>query len=86
MEKLLERRFKIPFGARNAAKKIQAKRIVLGEGMTGDVGLRKQAKTGDAAGAGKLMPLCFADGAKLHAPNHAMEKCFDCTEVAQRIR
>ena len=86
MEKLLERRFKIPFGARNAAKEIQAKRIVLGKGMAGDVGFREQAKTGDAASSWKLMPLCFADGAQLHAANHAMEKRFDRAEVAQRIR
>jgi len=41
VEKLLERRFKIPFGARNAAKEIQAKRIVLGKGMASNVRFRK---------------------------------------------
>ena len=77
MEKLLERRFKIPFGARHAAKEIQAKRIMLGKGMAGDVRFREQAKAGDAAGPGKLMPLRCADGTQLQAANHAMEKRFD---------
>ena len=86
MEKLLERRFEIPFGARNAAKQIQAKRIVLGKGMAGDVGFREQAKTGDAASSWKLMPLCFADGAQLHAANHSVKERFHGAEVAQRIR
>lgn len=86
MEKLLERRFKIPLGARNTAKKIEAKRIVLGKGMAGDVRFREQAEAGDAAGSWKLMPLRFADGAQLHPANHAVEKCFHRAEVAQRIR
>ena len=84
MEKLLERRFKIPFGARKAAKQIQAKRIVLGKSMAGDVRFREQAKAGDSAGPGKLMPLRSADRTQLHAANHAMEKRFDGTQVAQR--
>ena len=86
MEKLLECRLKIPFVARNAAKKIQAERIVLGKGVTGDVGFRQQAKTGDTARAGKLMPLRFADGPQLHAANHAVEEGFHGAKVAQRIR
>ena len=86
MEKLLERRFKIPFGARKAAKQIQAKGIVLGKGMAGDVRFREQAKTGDAAGPGKLMPLRSADGTQFQAANHAMKKRFDGAKVAQRIR
>jgi hypothetical protein len=85
MKKLLDGRFKIPFGSRNAAKEIQAKRIVLGKGVAGDVRLREQAKAGDAAGAGKLMPLRFADRAKLQAANHAVEERFDRAKVAQRI-
>ena len=86
MEKLLERGLKIPFVARNAAKEIQAERIVLGKGMAGGVRFRKQAEAGDATRAGKLMPLRLADGAQLHAANHAMKKRFDRAEVAQRIR
>lgn len=82
MEKLLQRCFKIPFRARNATKKIEAKRIVLGKGMAGDVGFRKQAQAGDAAGSWKLMPLRFADGAQLHAANHPMKERFYCAEVA----
>ena len=85
MEKLLKRGFKIPFSARYAAKEIQAKRIVLGKSVASDVRLREQAKPGDAAGAGKLMPLRLADRAKLHASNHAMEERLDRTKVAQRI-
>ena len=86
MEKLLERRFKIPFGARNATKKIQAKRIVLGKGMTGDVRFGEQAETGDATGSGEYMPLRFANGPQLHTANHAVEKRFDGAEVAQGFR
>ena len=86
MEKLLERRFKIPFGPRNTAKEIQAKRIVFWKGVAGDVGLGEQAEAGDAASPGELMPLRLADGPQLHAANHAMEKRFDRAEVAQRIR
>jgi hypothetical protein len=85
MEKLLECRFKIPFSARYAAKEIQAKRIVLGKSVACDVRLREQAKTCDAPCAGKLMPLRLADGAKLHAANHAMKECLDRAKVAQRI-
>lgn len=83
MEKLLNRCFKIPFGPRNTAKKIQTKRIMLGKGMAGDVGFRKKAEARDAAGPGKLMPLRLADRAKLHAANHAMEERFHGAEVAQ---
>jgi hypothetical protein len=73
MEKLLERGFEIPFVAWNAAKKIQAKRIVLGKGVARDVGFGEEAKTGDATCPWELMPLRCADGAELHAANHAME-------------
>ena len=62
MEKLLERRFKIPLSAWNTAKKIQAERIVFGKGVAGDVGLGEQAQAGDTARTRKLMPLRFADG------------------------
>jgi hypothetical protein len=86
MEKLLERGFKIPFIARNAAKQIQAKRTVLGKCVAGDVGFGEEAKTGNAAGPGELMPLRCANGPELHAANHAMEERFDRTEIAQRIR
>lgn len=83
MEKLLERRFKIPFGARNATKKIQAKRIVLGKGVASDVRFGEQAETRNAAGSGEYMPLRFADGPQLHSANHAVEECFDSAKVAQ---
>jgi len=53
--------------------------------VASDVRLREQAEAGDAAGAGKLMPLRFADGPQLHAANHAMEKGFDRAKVAQRF-
>lgn len=86
MEKLLERGFEIPFIARNAAKQIQAKRTVLGKCVARDVGFGEEAKTGNTAGAGKLMPLRCADGAELHAANHSMEKRFHCAEITQRIR
>ena len=86
MKKLLERRFEIPFGARKAAKQIQAKRIVLGKGMAGDVRFREQAKAGDTAGPGKLMPLRCADRTQLQASDHAMEERFDGAQVAERIR
>jgi len=86
MEKLLERRLKIPFVAWNAAKKIKAERIVLGKGVAGDVRFRKQAKARDATRAGKLMPLRFADRTQLHTANHAVEKRLDRAKVAQRIR
>jgi hypothetical protein len=85
MEKLLERRFKIPLSARNTAENIQAKRIVFGKGMAGDVGFGEQAKAGDSAGPWKLMPLRFADGAQLQAANHSMEKGFYRAHVAQRF-
>ena len=62
MKQLLERGFKIPFIARNAAKQIQAKRTVLGKGVAGDVGFGEEAKTGDAAGSRELMPLRCANG------------------------
>ena len=77
MEKLLERGLKIPFVARNAAKKIQAKGIVFGKGVARDMRFGEQAKAGDAARARELMPLRFADGAQLHATNHAVEESFD---------
>ena len=44
MEKLLQRGFKIPFGARNTAKKIQAQRIVLGKGVAGDDAIPQAGK------------------------------------------
>jgi hypothetical protein len=83
MKKLLQRRFKIPFISRNAAKKIKAKRIVLGKSVAGDVRFGEEAKASDAAGARKLMPLRYADRAQLHAANHAMEERFDRTEITQ---
>jgi hypothetical protein len=86
MKKLLERGFKIPFISRNAAKEIKAKRIVFRKSVAGDVGFGEEAKAGDAAGSGKLVPLRCSDGAQLHAANHAMEERFDGAKVAQRIR
>lgn len=86
MEKLLERSFKIPFVARNAAKQIQAERTVLGKGMAGNVRFGEKAEAGDAAGPGELMPLRSANGPQLHAANHAMEERFHRAEIAQRIR
>jgi hypothetical protein len=85
MEKLLKRGFKIPFSTRYATKEIQAKRIVFRKCVASDVRLSEQAKPGDAASAGKLMPLRLADRAKLHAANHAMEERLDRAKVAQRI-
>ena len=86
MEKLLQRSLKIPFRARNAAKKIKAKRMVFRKSVAGDVGFSEEANTSDAASARKLVPLRFADGPQLHAANHAMEERFHGAEVAQRIR
>ena len=54
--------------------------------MAGDVGLGEQAQARDTARAGKLMPLRFANGTKLHAADHAVEQSFHCTKVAQRFR
>jgi hypothetical protein len=86
MKQLLERSFKIPFVARNAAKQIQAKRTVLWKGVAGDVGFGEEAKTGDATGPRELMPLRSANWPQLHAANHAMEESFHRAEITQRIR
>jgi len=86
MKQLLERRFKIPFGTRNAAKKIQAKGIVFGKSVASDVRFGEEAEAGDAACAGKLMPLRLADGPQLHAANHAVKEGLDGAKVAQRFR
>ena len=86
MKQLLERRFKIPFVARNAAKKIQAKRTVLWKGMAGDMGFGEKAEARDATGPWELMPLRCPHRPQLHAANHAMEERFHRAEITQRIR
>jgi|SRR5271163_4019723 len=86
MKQLLERGFEIPFVARNAAKKIQAKRTVFRKSVASDVGFGEQAKAGNPACSRKLMPLRCANGPQLHAANHAMEERFHRAEIAQRIR
>jgi hypothetical protein len=49
VEKLLELLHEIPVGARAAAEEIQTERPVLGEGVAGEVRLRKHVDAGDAA-------------------------------------
>jgi hypothetical protein len=86
MKKLLDGRFKIPFGSRNAAKEIQAKRIVFRKCVASEVRFGKQTEAGDAAGSRELMPLRFADRAQFHATYHPMEERFHRPKVAQRFR
>jgi hypothetical protein len=86
MKKLPERRFKIPFGAQNAAKKIQAKRIVFGKSVASDVRFGEQTKAGDAAGSRKLMPLRLAHGSQLHATDHSVKESFHGAQIPQGLR
>lgn len=85
MEKLLKRRFEIPFGTRNTAKKIQAKRIVFRKSVASDVGFGEQAKTCDTASSRKLVPLGFTNGPQFHPADHPMKERFHGTKVAQRF-
>ncbi len=68
-----EKGFKVPLCAGNTAKEIEAQRAVLRKRMAGKMGLCEKAEAGDPSGAGKLMPLRFADRAELHFPNDAAE-------------
>src|SRR5260370_25099864 len=86
IKELPQNRFEIPFGARNAAEKIQAERAVLRKRVTGEVRLREKAEAGDASGAGTLMPLRFADGPELHLPDDAVEQVLQDSRVTQRLR
>jgi hypothetical protein len=72
-EELAQNRFKVPFGAWKAAKKIEAERTVFGKGVTREVRLREKAKAGDPSGSGKLMPLRLADGPELHLSDDGVE-------------
>src|SRR5260370_30169366 len=73
IEELPQNSFEIPLRARNAAEEIEAERTVLGKRVTRKVRLRKKAKSGDASGAGKLMPLRFADGPEFHLPDDVVK-------------
>lgn len=73
IKKLAENSFEIPLRARNTAEEIEAKRTVLRKRVTREMRLREKAKTSDPSGAGKLMPLGFADGPELHFPNDIAE-------------
>jgi hypothetical protein len=85
-EKLPQIRFEIPFGAGNTAEKIEAERTVFGKRVTREMGLREEAKAGDSARAGELMPLRFADGAELHFVDHTGEQILQDRSVPQRLR
>ena len=71
VKKLTENSLEIPFRSWNTAKEIETERAVLWKRVASEMRLREKAKAGNASGAGKLMPLCFADGPKLHFPNDA---------------
>jgi hypothetical protein len=73
VEKLPQNCLEIPLAARNAAEEIEAERAVFRKRVTRKMRLREEAKAGDASGAGKLMPLRFADGTELHLANDAAE-------------
>src|SRR5579862_8157045 len=51
----------IPVRTRPAAEDVQAKRMILGKRVAGNVRFSQQIKAGYAAGAGKLVPGGFAD-------------------------
>ena len=46
---------------------------MLWKGVTREVRLREKTKSGNPSGAGKLMPLRFANGSKLHLPDDVVE-------------
>jgi hypothetical protein len=73
IKELPENNFEIPLSAGNTAEEIQTERAVLRKRVTREVRLREKAKAGDPSGAGKLMPLGFADWPELHFPNDAAE-------------
>ena len=74
IKKLTENSFEIPLCTRNATKEIEAERAVLGKCVACKMRFREKAKAGDSSGAGKLVPLGFSDGPKLHFPNDAVEQ------------
>ncbi|HML18663.1 MAG TPA: hypothetical protein VK419_16645 [Bryobacteraceae bacterium] len=77
-EFILQVSFEIPIGARFATEDIQTKRAMLGESVAGDVGFLKKGESGDAS-AGKLVPLRFGDGMKIHSMDEIGE------QIAQRL-
>jgi hypothetical protein len=73
IKELPQNSFEIPLGARDAAEKIEAERAVLGKGVTREVRFREKTKSGNPSRTGKLMPLRFANGSKLHLPDDVLE-------------
>src|SRR5260370_20805162 len=65
---------------------MDTERAVFWKRMTREMRLRKKAEAGDPAGAGKLMPLRFADGPELHLPDDAVEQVLQDSRVTQRLR
>src|ERR1700675_807719 len=59
---------------------------MLRKGVTCKVRFREKAEAGDPSGAGKLMPLRFADGPELHLPDDAAEQTLQDSSVLQRLR
>jgi hypothetical protein len=73
IKKLPENSFEIPLSARDTTKEIEAERTVFRKRVAREVRLRQKAKAGNPSGAGKLVPLGFADRPKFHFPNDANE-------------
>ena len=59
---------------------------MLWKGVTREVRLSERAKAGDPSGTGKLMPLGFGDGPKLHFTDDAAEQIPQDRRVTQRPR
>src|SRR5215470_6184040 len=76
----------IPLRARNTTKKIQTKRPKLGKGVTRQVRLSKQAKTGEAPGPRKLMPLRFTHGPKFQISDDSFEQAAQNRQVGKSRR
>lgn len=85
-EEVAESGFKIPFGTRHAAEKVQAQRTVFGKSVACEMRFSQETKPGNPASSGKLMPLGFPHRPEIHLLNHSAEKILQRRRVTQRLR
>jgi hypothetical protein len=70
----LEYAAEIPLRSWNTAKKVQAKRAELWEGVYGEMRFCEQAEAGNTASLGKCMPVGVANWPEIQIANDAFEE------------
>ena len=85
-ESSLQFGLKTPLFPRDAAKKIQAKRLILGKGVASEMRFGEKAETRDATCNRKLMPSCRTDRPQAKIRNQRIKQRLQSMGIAEQIR